>query len=102
MNKYLALSRNAIVVILGTFTAFMIQQSSDNIPFAITGNVTGGFPTFQLPPFSTVIDGNDVTFVEMLKEFGGSLVTIPFVAILEIFAIAKAFGTTSNYEASVN
>lgn len=92
MNKYLALARNAIVVILGTLTAFLLSRYRSEIPFAITGDVASGFPTFTLPPFSTTVNGTEVPLKGMIKELGGSLVTIPFVAILEIFAIAKAFG----------
>lgn len=91
-NKYLAMSRNAIVVVLGTLTAFLLDKYHNEIPFAITGNVASGLPTPSLPPFSTTHNGTEVPFTEMLKNFGGALVTIPFVAILEIFAIAKAFG----------
>lgn len=96
VNKYLALSRNAIVVILGTLLAFLLNQYRSEIPFAITGTVTGGLPTPSIPPFSTVVNGTEVPFTGMLKGFGGSLLTIPFVAILEIFAIAKAFGKSGS------
>lgn len=88
----MALARNAIVVILGTLTAFLLSQYRGDIPFAITGEVAGGFPTLALPPFSTQVNGTEVPFTGMLKQLGGSLITIPFVAILEVFAIAKAFG----------
>lgn len=54
--------------------------------------MVSGLPTPALPPFSTTVNGTEVPFRGMLKELGGSIVTIPFVAILEIFAIAKAFG----------
>lgn len=90
-NKYLALSRNAIVVILGTLTAFLLNHYRSEIPFAITGDVASGLPTPAVPPFSTTVNGTEVPLRGMLKDLGGSLVTIPFVAILEIFAIAKAF-----------
>lgn len=80
------------MVILGTLTAFLLNQYRSEIPFAITGNVVSGLPTPALPPFSTTVNGTEVPFRGMMKELGGSIVTIPFVAILEIFAIAKAFG----------
>ena len=80
------------MVILGTLTAFLMYQFRKEIPFAVTGDVASGFPTPAIPPFSTTINGTEVGFTGMLKELGGSMVTIPFVAILEIFAIAKAFG----------
>lgn len=80
------------MVILGTLLAFLLNQYRSEIPFAITGNVASGLPTPSIPPFSTTVNGTEVPFTGMLKGFGGSLVTIPFVAILEIFAIAKAFG----------
>lgn len=88
--KYVALSRNAIVVILGTLLAFLLNKEG-KVPFGITGQVASGFPSFQPPDFSTEVDGKELGFVDMLSELGTSLFFIPVVAILEMVAVAKAF-----------
>lgn len=90
--KYVCLSRNAIVVILGTFLAFMLSKGGDGkVPFGITGQVASGFPPFQPPPFSVEVNGTTMEFMDMMSELGTSLLAIPVVAILEMVAVAKAF-----------
>lgn len=89
--KYVALSRNAIVVILGTLLAYVLSQSSGTVPFGITGQVASGFPAIQAPAFSVEVNGTTLSFVDMLSEMGTSLLFIPVVAILEMVAVAKAF-----------
>ncbi|XP_037941938.1 sodium-independent sulfate anion transporter-like [Teleopsis dalmanni] len=88
--KYLSLSRNALAVIFGTFLAYILSRDGSQ-PFKVTGNITAGLPPFQLPPFSTVVDGEYVSFKEMLDKIGASLASVPLVSILEIVAISKAF-----------
>ena len=65
-----------------------------NLTFIVTGNIVGGLPEFQLPPFginrtSTV---NDPTFGEIMTELGSVIATLPMVSTLCQVAIAKAFG----------
>ncbi|XP_014095701.3 sodium-independent sulfate anion transporter isoform X1 [Bactrocera oleae] len=88
--KYISLSRNALVVIFGTFLAYQLSRDGSE-PFVITGNITAGLPPFRVPPFSTIVDGKEVAFSEMISTYGSSLASIPLVSILEIVAIAKAF-----------
>lgn len=88
--KYLAISRNAIVVILGILIAY-IFYINEMEPFNLTGNIRSGLPEFQLPPFSTNFNGEEFTFKDMVRALGFSLITIPLVSILESVAIAKAF-----------
>lgn len=88
--KYLSLSRNALAVIFGTFLAYILSRDG-NQPFKVTGNITAGLPPFRLPPFSTTVDGEYVSFGDMISEVGASLGSIPMIAILEIVAISKAF-----------
>ncbi|XP_039954788.1 sodium-independent sulfate anion transporter-like [Bactrocera tryoni] len=88
--KYISLSRNALVVIFGTFLAYQLSRDGSQ-PFVITGNITAGLPPFRPPPFSTIVDGKEVTFSDMISTYGSSLASIPLVSILEIVAIAKAF-----------
>uniref|UniRef100_A0A0K8W6V7 Sodium-independent sulfate anion transporter n=1 Tax=Bactrocera latifrons TaxID=174628 RepID=A0A0K8W6V7_BACLA len=88
--KYISLSRNALVVIFGTFLAYQLSRDGSQ-PFVITGNITAGLPPFRPPPFSTIVDGKELTFSDMISTYGSSLASIPLVSILEIVAIAKAF-----------
>lgn len=89
--KYISLSRNAIIVVLGTLLAFLLSQSDGKVPFGITGQVASGFPPFQPPPFSVEVNGTTMSFPDMISEMGTSLLAIPIVAILEMVAVAKAF-----------
>ncbi|KAG5679176.1 hypothetical protein PVAND_008766 [Polypedilum vanderplanki] len=98
-SKYISISRNAIVVILGMIIAYAFDLN-DKEPFRLTGSVTECLSPFQLPPFRTEVNGKKYTFVEMLTEFVVSLVTISLVSILEIVAIAKAFSKEKPVHAS--
>ena len=65
--------------------------------FMLTGDIAGGVPHFQLPPFSIPANASDVEpneeigFGEMIQELGAAIIIIPIIAILESIAIAKAF-----------
>uniref|UniRef100_A0A4Y0BNY8 STAS domain-containing protein n=1 Tax=Anopheles funestus TaxID=62324 RepID=A0A4Y0BNY8_ANOFN len=91
VGKYITLSRNAIAVISGSLLAYVLSDVGHVQPFLLTGNVTSGLPPFQLPPFTTSVDGQTYSFAEMISELGTSLITLPLIAILESIAIAKAF-----------
>ncbi|XP_030387180.1 sodium-independent sulfate anion transporter [Scaptodrosophila lebanonensis] len=97
--KYLALARNALAVIIGTYLAYALSRDG-NQPFRVTGNITAGVPPFRPPPFSTTIDGTYVSFGEMISTLGPSLGSIPMIAILEIVAISKAFSKGKIVDAS--
>ncbi|XP_034650850.1 sodium-independent sulfate anion transporter [Drosophila subobscura] len=97
--KYLALSRNALAVIFGTFLAYILSRDG-NQPFRVTGNITAGVPPFRLPPFSTTVNGEYVSFGEMISTVGASLGSIPLISILEIVAISKAFSKGKIVDAS--
>ncbi|XP_016947643.1 sodium-independent sulfate anion transporter [Drosophila biarmipes] len=97
--KYLGLSRNALAVIFGTFLAYILSRDG-NQPFRVTGNITAGVPPFRLPPFSTTVNGEYVSFGDMISTVGASLGSIPLISILEIVAISKAFSKGKIVDAS--
>ncbi|CAL8139955.1 unnamed protein product [Orchesella dallaii] len=99
----LALSRNAVVVIIGAGIAASLSTS----PFALTGAVKKGFPPvsppqFNLPPFSnsTGNSTSDLNFWETWQELGTAPLTIAVISILQNVAIAKAFGSGQSIDAT--
>ncbi|KAK9887716.1 hypothetical protein WA026_000035 [Henosepilachna vigintioctopunctata] len=96
----LFLARNALVVIIGTILAYLIQNKDGKAPFEIVGKIGSALPTFKLPPFSTVVNGTHYDFPDMMKDFGTAVIFIPLVAILESVAIAKAFAGGKALDAS--
>jgi solute carrier family 26 (sodium-independent sulfate anion transporter), member 11 len=88
--KYLAISRNAIVVIMGIIIAYIFHVNGSE-PFRLTGKIKNGLPDFNFPPLSTESNNRTYSLGEMCSTLGLSLITIPLVSILEIMAIAKAF-----------
>lgn len=96
----LFLSRNALIVIIGTVLAYLLEESDGQYPFRITGNITEGVPSFKLPPFSTVYNGDNYSFSDMTKELGSTIIFAPLVAILETVAIAKAFAGGKTLDAT--
>ncbi|XP_062533375.1 sodium-independent sulfate anion transporter-like isoform X2 [Armigeres subalbatus] len=98
-GKYVALARNAIVVICGTVLAYYL--STDGVaPFDLTGNVTSGFPPMQPPPFSAVVNNQTYSFPDMVYQLGTSVIALPLIAILESIAIAKAFSKGKTIDAT--
>lgn len=56
------------------------------------GNVTGGLPPIEIPTFT----GENRTFVEVVKQMGSAVISVPLISIMETIAIGKAFG--KNFE----
>jgi sodium-independent sulfate anion transporter 11 len=87
----LSLARNALIVVIGTLISYYLRDES---PFQITGNVSGGFPPFRPPSFSTTVNGTEYDFSDIAKNYGVSFIFIPILSILEAVSIAKAFCNT--------
>ncbi|KAH9628320.1 hypothetical protein HF086_016662 [Spodoptera exigua] len=67
---------------------------------AVIGDIGSGLPKFGLPPFSTVVGDQSYNFIDMVKVLGVQCIVIPFVAILETIAIAKAFAEGGRIDAT--
>ncbi|CAA9999128.1 unnamed protein product [Nesidiocoris tenuis] len=87
----LSTSRNALVVILCSCLALVLENNYGYAPFKITGTVRSGIPPVQMPPFSTVLQNRTVHFGEMVSDLGSSIILVPVIAVLGNVAIAKAF-----------
>ncbi|XP_021915006.1 sodium-independent sulfate anion transporter-like isoform X2 [Zootermopsis nevadensis] len=95
----ISISRNSIVVIIGMLLAYILESKGFK-PFKITGEVEDGFPPFGLPPFTTVSHNQTLNFEDMASKFGTSLLSVPFISILETIAIAKSFSKGKAVDAS--
>ncbi|EZA61752.1 hypothetical protein DMN91_003561 [Ooceraea biroi] len=84
-------ARNAIVVIVCSVIAYKYDSSESESPFILTGPVRPGLPSFGLPPFSTRVNNQTLSFTQMCSELGTSIVLVPIIAVLGNVAIAKAF-----------
>lgn len=89
--KYISLTRNALAVLFGSILAFLLTMNGQPPPFALTGKIQAGFPPIGPPPLSTIVGNETMGMGDMMATMGSSLVAIPFVAILEIIVVAKAF-----------
>ncbi|XP_053680352.1 sodium-independent sulfate anion transporter-like [Anopheles nili] len=99
VGKYLALSRNAVVVIGGAALAYYFSTVGSH-PFSLTGTVTPGLPPVKLPPFSTTLHNQTLEFSEMTSKLGSSIIALPLIAILETIAIVKAFSKGKSIDAT--
>ncbi|XP_063825040.1 sodium-independent sulfate anion transporter-like [Ostrinia nubilalis] len=95
----LSTSRNAIVVVLCSVAAFVMEQNSGS-SFKLTGTVREGLPSWSVPPFETSFGGRNVTFIEMCSDLGSSIVLVPVIGVLGNVAIAKAFASGSTVDAT--
>ena len=57
----------------------------------MTGEIASGFPSFSLPPFSTVHNNETYNLPDMISSLGLSMVSVPLISIIEAVAIAKSF-----------
>lgn len=83
-----SIGRNAIVVIIGLVTAYLLD---DHQPFIITGEVVPGLPAVRLPQFTAVVNGTTLSFGDILEDIGSGVAIIPILSILGTVAIANAF-----------
>ncbi|XP_068631707.1 sodium-independent sulfate anion transporter-like [Battus philenor] len=95
----LSTSRNAIIVLICSLTAFFFDRYSES-PFKLTGTVKEGLPKLSLPPFNTEYGGKNVTFIEMCSDLGSSIVLVPIIGVLGNVAIAKAFASGESVDAT--
>ncbi|CAG0890296.1 unnamed protein product [Darwinula stevensoni] len=95
---------NALIVLFCAALAYGISDPDhpEKIPFKLTGHVKGGLPPVRPPPFSIPGNGTEPgkDFGEMINDLGSSIIIIPFIAILESIAIAKAFSHGKPIDAS--
>ncbi|XP_062557985.1 sodium-independent sulfate anion transporter-like [Armigeres subalbatus] len=97
--KYLALLRNAMVVIIGGLLAYGFSLGGSQ-PFILTGHVEAGLPPFHVPPLSVTNNGTYYGFSDMISVMGTSIITIPLVSTLEIISIGKAFSKDKTVDAT--
>lgn len=100
LRWFISLSRNAVVIVLGMSIAYILQITTGEEPLVLIGKIDGGLPTVGPPPFSSVVNNETYTFVEMAQALGPKAIVIPFVAILESIAISKAFAGQNTVDAS--
>ncbi|KAL5280060.1 SLC26A11.2 family protein [Megaselia abdita] len=98
--KYISLARNAFAVIIGIIIAYCLTDSDGNGPFKLTGEIKSGMPPFKLPPFSTTVDGEELSFKDMINQLGFSIVSIALISILDTVTMAKAFLKGKTVDAS--
>ncbi|KOX79687.1 Sodium-independent sulfate anion transporter [Melipona quadrifasciata] len=87
----LSTARNAVIVIICSTIAYKLNSTEHGSPFILTGPVRSGLPSFGLPPFSTRVKNETLTFTEMCSELGASIALVPIIGVLGNVAIAKAF-----------
>lgn len=100
LRWFVSLSRNAVVVIMGIVIAYVLKISLDSEPVAIIGDIGNGLPKFSWPPFNTVVGNETYTFYDIINVLGPESVVVPFVAIIESVAIAKAFAVGGRIDAT--
>ncbi|CAB3251977.1 unnamed protein product [Arctia plantaginis] len=97
---FISLSRNAVVVVVGMIIAYTIKLVNDSEPLILIGDIGHGLPQFGWPPFSTVVGNETYSFTEMMQTIGVQAAVLPFVAIIETVAIAKAFAEDGRIDAT--
>lgn len=92
LKNYICLSRNATVMCLGIFIAFMFTGEDYKGPFALASPITPKIPSFAFPSLTLTSEGVQYAFTDIVRVLGYSIITLPLVAVLEHTAIVKSFG----------
>ncbi|XP_066592490.1 sodium-independent sulfate anion transporter-like [Prorops nasuta] len=95
----LSLARNAIVVLASIIVAYVLYCYKLQ-PFKITGDIVEGLPPLGLPPFSISTANHTYNFLQLAEELGTNIISVPFIAILESIAVAKAFAKGKTLDAN--
>ncbi|CAK9817234.1 Sodium-independent sulfate anion transporter [Anthophora quadrimaculata] len=93
-------ARNAVIVIVCSAIAYKLNSEEHGSPFILTGPVRSGLPPFGLPPFSTQVKNETLSFTEMCSELGASIALVPIIGVLGNVAIAKAFANGGKVDAT--
>ncbi|KAM3961068.1 sodium-independent sulfate anion transporter [Aphomia sociella] len=96
---FAGVGRNAVVVVLAAVLAFFVHQDKED-PLILTGNITPGLPTPQVPAFHTSVGNTTYTAGAMFAHLGTGLVVVPIVGIISNVAIAKAFARGNTLDAT--
>lgn len=88
---YLSIARNAMIVLITSYFAYLISIHYDQVPFRLSENVDSGIPSFQLPKFNVERANETIGFIEICSELGSGLILLPLVSVLANVAIAKSF-----------
>ncbi|XP_065083422.1 sodium-independent sulfate anion transporter-like isoform X1 [Ochlerotatus camptorhynchus] len=97
---YLSLSRNALIVLITSAIAFKWHGTGAEVPFKLSGHVKPGIPGFELPIYNVQSGNETITYFEVVKDLGSSLILVPLVAVLANVSIAKAFTAGKIVDAS--
>lgn len=94
-------SRNALVVIVSSIIGYMYYNESERTSIVIlTGKVKSGLPDLKPPPFTTNLNGINLSFSDMCTELGSSILLVPIIGVLGNVAIAKAFSSGDSVDAT--
>ncbi|XP_026299754.1 sodium-independent sulfate anion transporter isoform X2 [Apis mellifera] len=96
---FLSICRNALVILFTSTIAFYFEKIGSS-PFILSGKIQSGLPNFSLPPFSSHIGNETYTFWQMTSHIGSGIIVLPLVSVLANVAIAKAFASGSNVNAT--
>ncbi|XP_023245583.1 sodium-independent sulfate anion transporter-like isoform X2 [Copidosoma floridanum] len=96
---FLSVGRNALVVLICSAISFYLHQAGQT-PFALSGTVRSGLPSFAFPNFTTIAHNETYGFFDMCSQLGSGIIVVPLVAVLANVAIAKVFASGAAINAS--
>ncbi|XP_046406377.1 sodium-independent sulfate anion transporter-like isoform X1 [Ischnura elegans] len=97
---FLTIGRNALIVLIGGILSFVFERNWGVAPFALSGQIDPGFPSFQPPPFQATYANTTYNFGEMASELGTGILIVPVVSVLVNIAIAKAYANGGTLHAT--
>ncbi|XP_011497709.1 PREDICTED: sodium-independent sulfate anion transporter-like [Ceratosolen solmsi marchali] len=96
---FFSVGRNALIVLISSVITFYLHQAGQT-PFVLSGTVQSGLPSIKLPNFTTVVQNQTYSFMDICSHLGSGIIVIPLVSVLANVAIAKVFSSGSGFNAS--
>ncbi|KAF4523413.1 hypothetical protein B566_EDAN007884 [Ephemera danica] len=95
--RYLALSRNAIIVVLSTIIIANVTQPGEDPPVYVTGKIEEGMPGFDPPEF-VISRGNETLSVPQATRALAPSILVPIIMVLEAITTLHAFTKGKNVD----
>ncbi|RZF48868.1 hypothetical protein LSTR_LSTR003248 [Laodelphax striatellus] len=96
---FISTSRNILVVVVCALMAYMFEQHGA-VPFALSGEIKPGLPSFQSPPFSIDNGERTVGFLELCSSLGSAIIVLPLLSLVENISLAKVFSEGKTIDAT--
>uniref|UniRef100_A0A8D8M7I3 Sodium-independent sulfate anion transporter n=2 Tax=Cacopsylla melanoneura TaxID=428564 RepID=A0A8D8M7I3_9HEMI len=97
---FISTGRNAFILMGCAVITYVLKNTHETVPFALVGKIESGFPRLAVPPIHTIVNGTELSLIDMLSHLNTGIFLVPLVGLVANVAIAKAFSEGRIVDAS--